>query len=64
MTYIVRRKDPPPWEGGPEQKWQTVAHRKTLKEAQQAMKALKAISKPGTAYWCGEETKDEERNSQ
>ena len=58
MPFIVRLNDPPPWEGGPEQRWQTVARRKTLEEARKAMEALKKFAKPGTKWWCGLETKD------
>ncbi len=57
MRFIVRRKDPPAYPGAETRPWQTVARRKTLKEAREAMEALKKFTKlKGTVWWCGEET--------
>lgn len=52
--FIVRRKDPPVYEGA-KTFWITVARRKTLKEVQEAKEVFRKISKPGTKFWCGEE---------
>lgn len=60
MSIIIRRKDPPVYEGA-KTFWITVGHRDTFVEADDLIKTLKKISKPGTAYWRGEE--QEENNN-
>jgi hypothetical protein len=57
--FIIRRKDPPAYAGA-KTWWQTVAHRDTLREAQEAMQTLKRFAKPGTGWWCGEEKENPE----
>ena len=61
MSFIVRRKDPPAWEGALQKPWQTVARRGTLKEAQQAMVTLRKLSNSKTGWWCGEESQFDEQ---
>ena len=53
--FIVRRKDPPAYEGVATY-WQTVARRKTLSDARAAMSILRGLAKSNVAWWCGEET--------
>ena len=54
MAFVIRRKDVPVYEGA-KTFWQTVAHRKTAKEARENMAALRKFSKTGTRFWYGEE---------
>jgi hypothetical protein len=61
MSFIVRRKDPPVYEGA-KTFWITVGHRDTEEEAKQLKATLKKFSKPGTAFWYGEENKEEKNN--
>jgi hypothetical protein len=59
MSIIIRRKDPPVYEGA-KTFWITVGHRETEEEAKQLIATLKKISKAGTAFWYGEEEKKDE----
>ena len=63
MSFIVRRKDPPIYEGA-ETFWITVGRRDTSGEAEKLVTTLKKISKKGTAFWYGEEKKEEGDNEQ
>ena len=62
MSFIIRRKDPPIYEGA-KTFWQTVGRRKTEEEAKQLIVTLKKISKKGTAFWYGEEKEEENRDA-
>ena len=63
MSFIVRRKDPPIYEGA-KTFWITVGHRATEEEAKQLIATLKKISKKGTAFWyCNENIDEENRNA-
>lgn len=58
MSFIVRRKDPPVYEGA-KTFWITVGHRETEEEAKQLIVTLRKISKKGTAFWSGNEEKED-----
>jgi hypothetical protein len=62
MSFIIRRKDPPVYEGA-KTFWITVGHRDTEEEAKKLIATLKKISKKGTAFWQGEERKEESNNA-
>lgn len=55
--FIVRRKDPPAYDGV-KTFWITVGHRDTEEAAKQLITTLKKYSKKGTSFWYGEEEKE------
>lgn len=63
MSFIIRRKDPPAYEGA-KTYWQTVGHRDKPEEAKELIATLKKISKKGTAFWWGDEEKQKESNNE